>query len=190
MAKEFKDVIFAKIDADKNRAGLASFDVKAFPTFQFFRNGAKVDGFAGGNINRLRATVQQLSSGVSSLSSSQGQQGSPNPPRSVIPPPPRSAMPRRGFGGGHRGGLSRGGHSRGGHSRGGFRPRGFGGRGGMTPTPQVQPTRKAGYDPYGGRFSTLKSISGGGGGSNAARNAPSDKKIFSATDLGFGGRGG
>ena len=170
MAKEFKDVIFVKIDGDKNRAGLSSFNVKAFPTFQFYRNNAKVDEFSGANLNRLRATVQQLSGGGSSSSSSSSSSTStaaPNPPRTVRPP--------RGFGGGRRGGFQ-----------------GFGGRGGRTPprpTPPA-PARRAGYDPYGGRFSTLKSITGGGGGTAAARNAPSDKKIFSATDLGFGGRGG
>ena len=40
-------------------------NVKAFPTFQFYRNNAKVDEFSSANLNRLRATVQQLSGGGS-----------------------------------------------------------------------------------------------------------------------------
>lgn len=43
-------------------------------------------------------------------------------------------------------------------------------------------------DSRGGRFHTVNSITQSGG--SRVRNIPKGKKIFSATDLGFGGRGG
>jgi len=180
MAKQYKDVIFVKIDGDKNRANLAMFNINGFPTFQFYRNGVKIDEFSGANINRLRGTVQQLSQSNSNGRTTSHPNPGPTPPVPRPVPRPVTRPARGGFGGTSRGGFG-GGRGRMGRGIGGPRP---------TPRPSLPPTRKATYDPYGGRFSTLKSISGGDG-CSAIRNASkSGKKIFSATDLGFGGRGG
>ena len=51
---------FATAMEDKNRDLIGIAGVSAFPTFQFFKGGVKVDEVRGGNITAVRAKVLEL----------------------------------------------------------------------------------------------------------------------------------
>lgn len=60
MAEENKDVIFLKVDVD-DASDVSEFcKIQCMPTFQFFRNGEKVDEFSGANEDTLRQKVSAL----------------------------------------------------------------------------------------------------------------------------------
>ncbi|XP_065104777.1 thioredoxin b [Paramisgurnus dabryanus] len=51
--EKFKDVVFLKVDVDDAQEVAASCDIKCMPTFQFYKNGAKIDEFSGANKDQL-----------------------------------------------------------------------------------------------------------------------------------------
>jgi len=57
MASEFEDVIFIKVDVDENSETAEACGIEAMPTFQFFKNGAKVDELVGASEDALKAKI-------------------------------------------------------------------------------------------------------------------------------------
>lgn len=57
MAGEFPDVQFFKVDVDDAEDVAAKCGIQAMPTFQVFKDGAKVDELQGADQNGLRALV-------------------------------------------------------------------------------------------------------------------------------------
>lgn len=55
----YTDVTFLKVDADRNGDLIQQCGVSAFPTFQFFVNGSKVDEMKGANSSGLESKVNQ-----------------------------------------------------------------------------------------------------------------------------------
>ena len=56
---EFDDVFFAKVDVDEMRSISMECNVKAMPTFAFFKGDRKVDTITGWNESRVRNNIQQ-----------------------------------------------------------------------------------------------------------------------------------
>ena len=57
--KEFTDVVFLKVDVDKNDETAEKYSVSAMPTFLFIKNKGKKDSFAGANEAKLREFIQK-----------------------------------------------------------------------------------------------------------------------------------
>ncbi|GAX20331.1 thioredoxin 1 [Fistulifera solaris] len=59
LSDEIDTVVFAKVDVDEadDVAGLCG--ISAMPTFQFFRNGQKVDEVMGANVDALNKKIAQ-----------------------------------------------------------------------------------------------------------------------------------
>ncbi len=60
MANEFPDALFVKVDVDAASDIAQQCGIRAMPTFQFYKNGAKVDEFSGASEQKLRETVRSL----------------------------------------------------------------------------------------------------------------------------------
>ena len=60
MSQEYTNVIFVKVDVDDQSDIAQMCGVRAMPTFQFFKNGEKVDDMCGANINGLKEKVSKL----------------------------------------------------------------------------------------------------------------------------------
>lgn len=60
MANENPNVIFVKVDVDAQDKIAQMCGVRAMPTFQFFKDGNKVDEVVGANINELKKKVAEL----------------------------------------------------------------------------------------------------------------------------------
>jgi thioredoxin-like negative regulator of GroEL len=54
------DVEFAKVDVDEADEVAASCGIQAMPTFQFYKNGAKVDEMCGANKQELKDLILKL----------------------------------------------------------------------------------------------------------------------------------
>ncbi|NP_001085522.1 MGC80314 protein S homeolog [Xenopus laevis] len=54
------DAVFLKVDVDDAQDVAAHCDVKCMPTFQFYKNGIKVDEFSGANQSSLIQKVEAL----------------------------------------------------------------------------------------------------------------------------------
>merc|ERR1712227_149908 len=60
MSKEMAGkVVFLKIDVDELDDLAAKQEVKAMPTFSFFKNGQKLESFAGANEQKIRETIEK-----------------------------------------------------------------------------------------------------------------------------------
>jgi len=60
LAEETPEAIFVKVDVDDQAEIAASAGIEAMPTFQFFKGGKKVKGFAGADIGQLKSITNQL----------------------------------------------------------------------------------------------------------------------------------
>jgi thioredoxin 1 len=57
MAEEYPDVAFAKVDVDEAEDVSAACSIRAMPTFQFYRNGEKVDELQGADQAGLTSMI-------------------------------------------------------------------------------------------------------------------------------------
>ena len=60
MANENPNAIFVKVDVDKMDTISQNAGVRAMPTFQFFKDGEKVDEMMGANVAGLKEKVSAL----------------------------------------------------------------------------------------------------------------------------------
>lgn len=60
MSNEYSNAIFVKVDVDAQDKIAQNCGVRAMPTFQFFKDGAKVDELMGANVAALKAKVSAL----------------------------------------------------------------------------------------------------------------------------------
>merc|ERR1711862_396760 len=58
LATEYPDAEFVKVDVDENSEVAGLCGISAMPTFQFFKNGSKVDDMCGADLNKLKALVK------------------------------------------------------------------------------------------------------------------------------------
>merc|ERR1712147_140915 len=59
MADEFPDCVFIKVDVDENEETSAACGIQCMPTFQFYKNGKKVDEMSGADPNKLKELVEK-----------------------------------------------------------------------------------------------------------------------------------
>ncbi|XP_077981549.1 thioredoxin-like [Glandiceps talaboti] len=57
MAPEYPDVVFLKVDVDVNKDTSQACGISCMPTFQFYKNGEKVDEFSGASKEKLEAAL-------------------------------------------------------------------------------------------------------------------------------------
>jgi thioredoxin 1 len=60
LSKEYPGAIFVKVDVDAQEGISQMCGIRAMPTFQFFKNGEKVDELMGANVQALKTKVQSL----------------------------------------------------------------------------------------------------------------------------------
>lgn len=60
MSNDFSDVVFVKVNVDENDETSEEYGIQAMPTFMFFKNGKKMDSFAGANEAKLREFVERF----------------------------------------------------------------------------------------------------------------------------------
>lgn len=59
-SEQYKDKVdFYKVDVDEVPDVAQELNVRAMPTFMFFKNGEKVDEVVGANVRALEATIQK-----------------------------------------------------------------------------------------------------------------------------------
>ena len=59
MASENPDITFVKVDVDDAEDIAAACGISAMPTFQFYREGKKIDEFSGASTAQLHALVAE-----------------------------------------------------------------------------------------------------------------------------------
>ncbi|XP_048852373.1 thioredoxin-like [Brienomyrus brachyistius] len=57
---EFQDVIFLKVDVDDAQEVATSCEVRCMPTFQYYKNRAKVHEFSGADEQQLLANLEKF----------------------------------------------------------------------------------------------------------------------------------
>jgi len=57
LEKTMPNVVFLKVDVDECEEVAMQYKVSAMPTFMFFKNGEKLEDFAGANIQKLKDTI-------------------------------------------------------------------------------------------------------------------------------------
>lgn len=74
LSNKYPDVVFLKVNAETNKDISSRSNVKSFPTFHFYINGAKVDEMSGANPQKLENMVTTLkaSAGQPSFASGSG----------------------------------------------------------------------------------------------------------------------
>mmetsp|Transcript_21475 Transcript_21475/g.30078 ORF Transcript_21475/g.30078 Transcript_21475/m.30078 type:complete len:106 (+) Transcript_21475:105-422(+) len=60
MAGDYPDAIFVKVDVDEAADVAEQCGISAMPTFQFYKDGAKVKEFSGASESKLKASIQDL----------------------------------------------------------------------------------------------------------------------------------
>ena len=60
MSNEMPDVDFYKIDVDENEETAQHCKINCMPTFQFYRDGVKVDELQGADENGLRGKINNM----------------------------------------------------------------------------------------------------------------------------------
>ncbi|NXR35013.1 THIO protein, partial [Zosterops hypoxanthus] len=60
LCEKYGDVVFIEIDVDDAQDVASHCDVKCMPTFQFYKNGKKVQEFSGANKEKLEETIKNL----------------------------------------------------------------------------------------------------------------------------------
>ncbi|XP_023800084.1 thioredoxin [Cyanistes caeruleus] len=60
LCEKYGDVVFIEIDVDDAQDVASHCDVKCMPTFQFYKNGKKVQEFSGANKEKLEETIKSL----------------------------------------------------------------------------------------------------------------------------------
>ena len=58
MSDKYTDVVFIKVDVDELEDVAAACEISAMPTFQFYRDGKKVDALVGANEADLKAKIE------------------------------------------------------------------------------------------------------------------------------------
>ncbi|KAK7910332.1 hypothetical protein WMY93_015016 [Mugilogobius chulae] len=59
MSEEFTDVVFLKVDVDDVADVAGKCGIRSMPTFQFYKNGKKVDEFSGASEPKLREFIEK-----------------------------------------------------------------------------------------------------------------------------------
>ena len=57
LAEENDDVVFAKVDVDKNGDASSEVEITCMPTIIFFKNGEKVKRIEGADLDEIKQTV-------------------------------------------------------------------------------------------------------------------------------------
>ncbi|XP_053321833.1 thioredoxin-like [Spea bombifrons] len=60
LSEKYPDVVFLKVDVDDAQDVAAHCNIKCMPTFQFYKDGARVHEFSGANQSNLEQKVQEL----------------------------------------------------------------------------------------------------------------------------------
>lgn len=60
LSQQYPNVIFVKVDVDAQEKISQMCGIRAMPTFQFFKNGKKVDDMCGADVNTLKTKVAAL----------------------------------------------------------------------------------------------------------------------------------
>ncbi|KAK2521487.1 thioredoxin [Columba livia] len=60
LCEKYDGVVFIEIDVDDAQDVASHCDVKCMPTFQFYKNGNKVQEFSGANKEKLEETIKSL----------------------------------------------------------------------------------------------------------------------------------
>ena len=60
LAEEMPDVVFVKVDVDENEETAGACGIQAMPTFQYYKNGAKVHEFSGASEDKIKEAIAKF----------------------------------------------------------------------------------------------------------------------------------
>ena len=60
MSNQYTNVVFVKVDVDEQSDIAGKCGIRAMPTFQFYKNGAKVDELCGANEAAIKSKIEAL----------------------------------------------------------------------------------------------------------------------------------
>jgi thioredoxin-like negative regulator of GroEL len=60
MSKKYTNVVFFKVDVDEAEDVAEEVGITAMPTFQFYKDGKKIEEFKGANPEKLEETIKKL----------------------------------------------------------------------------------------------------------------------------------
>eukprot|EP01112_Ceratiomyxa_fruticulosa_P013108 TRINITY_DN3667_c0_g1_i2.p1 TRINITY_DN3667_c0_g1~~TRINITY_DN3667_c0_g1_i2.p1 ORF type:complete len:591 (-),score=177.33 TRINITY_DN3667_c0_g1_i2:78-1850(-) len=100
LSSKYPNVVFLKIDVDKNKGTTSRCGIKAMPTFQFYLGGVKVDEFSGADPRLLEELIQKHAPKVATMSETGGHRlgSAPTPTQTPADPtnPPPAQNPNLG----------------------------------------------------------------------------------------------